>query len=458
MIKSILLVAISLCLGGLGHLAGMTPRQAFVVAVFSLSIVGTLFFWDLRLALVFLGSGVLFLSHSLNIEEFIRFASLDVILFLLGMMMVVGAMKEAGVFQWLMTALLSGTRLGGTAVFAFILVMSAVLSALTGEVTSILVMTTVILQLCDTLDADPVPLMVCSVLTTNIGSAATLLGNPIGVLIALRAGLTFEDFLSRALPVSMVILGLTIGLLCLWHRDYIRQLSVRLARRTPDKTLPPVERFDAQKKTSTVVFLALVVLIALHGRLERLFALEPNTLLIILPIIFAGIVIWIRPDRARSYVETEVEWASLLFFMFLFAQAGVIQSSGVAEFLAESLVRHAGGHPRLFFGLTLFSSGLLSGVLDNTVVVASYVPVIKNLHDLHFSLTPLWWCLLFGACFGGNITAVGSTANIVALGLLDKHGGARVDFRQWLKLGAVVALLSMGVAYLAVLFLPGFPS
>lgn len=458
MIRAIILFVLAAALAVLGYWAGLTARQAFVVAVFSLSILGTLFFWDLRLALLFIGSGALFLGHSLNIEQFIRFASLDVILFLVGMMVVVGAMKEAGVFQWFVGSLLKGHRLNGLTVFVIILIMSAVLSGLTGEVTSILVMTAVILQICDALELDPVPWVICSVLTTNIGSASTLLGNPIGVLIALRAGLTFEDFLTHAMPVSAIILAVTVVLLCVWYRDYIKGLSQKLARRTDGRDLWAPGRFDSQKKTTVAIFAALIVLIALHERLEVLFGIEANTLLIILPVIFAGIVILAKPDRARSYIETEIEWTSLLFFMFLFAQAGVIQSSGVAQFLAESLVRHAGGHPRLFFGVTLFSSGLLSGVLDNTVVVASYVPIVKNLHELHFSLTPLWWCILFGACFGGNLTAIGSTANIVALGLLDKHGRTRVNFTEWLKLGALVALLSMGLAYLAVLWLPSLSS
>lgn len=454
--KLLLLFCISLTLGILGLLAGMTYQQAFILCIFSLSIIGTLLFWELRLSFVFVGSGILFLPRSIDLEHFIKFASLDVILFLIGMMIVIGAIKEAGVFQWLVSFLLQSRNLNGLKLFVIIMILSAAMSGLTGEVTSIIVMVAIIFDISKTLDIDPIPLVISSVLTTNIGSASTLLGNPIGILIAMRGGLTFEDFLTRALPLSIVILATTILVLCIWYRNYIRELSSKLIDREKLKCISCFVSFDSKKKVSVVLFALLIVFITLHRRLEILFGLVENDLLIILPIIFAGIIMFYRYDKARYYVESEVEWSSILFFMFLFAQAGVIQSSGVAEFLAKKLVENTGSHPRILSAVMLFSSGLLSGVLDNTVVVASYVPIVKNLSILHFSLKPLWWCLLFGACFGGNITAIGSTANIVALGLLEKQLNRKINFIEWLKLGLIIGILSLGLSYLAVSFIPFF--
>ncbi|MBN2569476.1 MAG: hypothetical protein JXB42_08625 [Deltaproteobacteria bacterium] len=112
---------------------------------------------------------------------------------------------------------------------------------------------------------------------------------------------------------------------------------------------------------------------------------------------------------------------SLLFFLFLFAQAGVIHASGLAQALAEKLVHIMGTKPAILSGTIIFSSGILSSILDNSVVVASFIPMVNSLQSLNISLKPLWWCLLFGACYGGNITVIGSTANIVALGILEKE-------------------------------------
>jgi len=448
--KALLLVSICLLAGLGGYFGGLSSKQALIVSVFSVSIAGTLLFWDFRLALVFTAGSILFVISGVTIGRFIEFASIDVILFLIGMMIVIGAMKEAGVFQGLVGFLLHIRNLSGVRLFVITMILSAALSALTGEVTSIIVMVAIILDICKSLEIDPVPLVISSVLTTNIGSASTLLGNPIGILIALRGGLTFEDFLTRALPLSVVVLGAVILTLCIWYRDYIREISSRLAGRKNSQRTAQAVSPGFRERTNILLFALMIVLIALHKRLEMLLGMTENDLLIILPVIFAGFFMFLRPEKIRSYIENEVEWSSLLFFMFLFAQAGVIQSSGVAEFLARRLVESTGSHPAVLSAVTLFSSGLLSGVLDNTVVVASYIPVVKNLHLLHFSLKPLWWCLLFGACFGGNITAIGSTANIVALGLLEKEQNRKVNFIEWLKLGLIVGILSLAISYAAV--------
>lgn len=214
-------IAIFFCVSALITLSvyfgGMSAGQVLVVSIFSASILGTLLFWDLRLAFVFTGGGLMSLTHSVDIAHFIEFASLDVIIFLIGMMIVVGMMKKAGLFNWLVAKLLL-MNLGGIRLFIVLMVLSAALSGLTGEVTSIIIMTAAILEISGLLKIDPVPLVISSVLTTNIGSASTLLGNPIGILIALRAGLTFEDFLTRALPLSVVVLVVIIVILILWHR------------------------------------------------------------------------------------------------------------------------------------------------------------------------------------------------------------------------------------------------
>jgi Na+/H+ antiporter NhaD/arsenite permease-like protein len=454
--KALLLPICALALGIGGFIGGLTRQQSFIVAVFSVSILGTLFFWDFRLGFLFIGSGILFLIHAVDIEHFIKYASLDVILFLMGMMIVVGMMKESGIFHELAAYVLKIKDLNGLKLFIIITVFSAVLSGLTGEVTSIIIMVAVILDISDLLKINPLPLVISSVLTTNIGSASTLLGNPIGVLIALRGGLTFEDFLTHALPLSSVILATTIAILCIWYRDYIAELSVKLAAEGKAKFGSHSVSFDAKQKINTLIFAILIVLIAFHNRLEMLFGIAENHLLIILPVIFAGIVMLYHHDKAIYYIERDVEWKSLLFFTFLFAQAGVIQSSGVAQSLAARIVESIGTQARLLSGATLFLSGILSGILDNTVVVASFIPIVKNLHTTSLSLAPLWWALLFGACLGGNITAIGSTANIIALGLLEKQRNMTVNFLNWLKLGLIIGIVSMLIAYIAIAFVPIF--
>jgi len=446
----------TLTIGIVSSFIGLNTRQVLVISVFFTSVLGTLFFWDFRLGFVFIANGVLFITGSVDVEHFIKFASLDVIIFLIGMMLVVAVMKQSGIFHQVVFSLLKTRGVTGVKLFVIIMVLSAILSALTGEVTSIIVMIALILDICSILSINPVPLVVSSVLTTNIGSASTLIGNPIGVLIALRAGITFEDFLTRALPLSMAILAVAIIILLFWFRHYIKEISSKLADITLSKQLLEQPSPVVGNLLNIVIFCCLIVSIGLHKRFEILLGLEENRLLVVLPILFAGALLFFRCDRVKYCIKNEIEWKSLLFFMFLFAQAGVIQSSGTAQFLAEKLIGQIGSNSKLLVGATLFSSGFLSGILDNTVVVASYIPIVKSLHSLHLSLKPLWWAMLFGACLGGNITAIGSTANIVALGILEKQRNTKVYFLEWFKLGVLVGIISMLIAYFAIAYIPLF--
>ncbi len=454
--KFSLLILLTLLVGFGGHAVGLDAKQSVVLAIFNLSILGTLFFWDFRLSFVFMGSGIFLMIKAVNLEEFIRFASLDVILFLISMMIIVGMMKEAGFFYWIITVLLRVRNLTGLKLFVILMFVSAIFSALMGEVTSIILMVTVILNISSLLEIRAMPLVISSVLATNIGSAATVLGNPVGVLIAARSGLSFEDFLTRALPLSLCVLFVIVWMLAVHYKEYIRELTEKLKVYSGDTSFLYLISIPADRKTkiSMMIFGVTILLIALHRRLEILLALEENTLLIMLPVIAAGIVMIYRHDKARIYVEKEVEWNSLLFFLFLFAQAGVIQATGIAGFIADKLIEIIGNHPNILSGTVLFTSGFLSSGLDNVVAVASYVPVVKSLDMMHVNLQPLWWSLLFGACYGGNITMIGSTANIVALGLLEKEQNLKVPFFEWLKIGLSVGLVSMMLAFAAVILLP----
>ncbi|MFH0731563.1 MAG: SLC13 family permease [Candidatus Omnitrophota bacterium] len=448
----IICVALLAALGGLK--IGFSVHQAITIGVFLMSLLGIIFFWDLRLSFVFLGAGILLITRSVDLENLIKFASLDVILFLIGMMILVGMMNEAGLIMWIITKLLTVKKITGRKLFVLIMLVSATCTGLMDEVTSIIIMTKIILTICDFFEINPVPLLISSVLATNIGSASTVLGNPIGVLIAARGNLTFEDFLTQALPITIVVLLVTICFLLFWFRKYIAQLNEKLVSLGENKFFLSLISIPADRKVRISIFIFSLTLlsIALHRRIELLFGLEENTLLLMLPIIAAGIVLVYRRDKVRYYVEHEIEWFSLLFFLFLFALAGVIKYSGISDIFANKLVATIGTNQNLFSAIMLYSSGILSGVLDNTVVVATYVPIVQSLGSLDIPLRTLWWAILFGACYGGNITMIGSTANVVALDILEKTENKKINFFEWMKLGLIVGIISMTIAY-AFLFL-----
>ena len=449
-LQVILFLLLSFSSGYLSYAGGLPADKAVIVTIFSLSILGALFFWELRHGFMFVGSALYLLIGAVTPEEFVRFASLDVILFLVSMMIVIGMMKDVGLFEWFMMRLLCIKKLTGRKLFLILMLTSALFSSLMGEVASTMVMVMTIISICDFLEVDPLPMVICSVLATNIGSASTVLGNPVGVLIAARSGLSFEDFLIHALPNSTINLAIAAAVLMLIYRHYIRDINLRLLAMSDNQGFIKLISIptDLKSTVSMVIFAVTIILIGLHKRLELLIGLEENTLLIMFPILSAGVVLLYRYDKARFYIENEIEWPSILFFMFLFAQAGVIQASGAADLLAQAIVDGSGHQLSHLVGFVLFVGGLLSSILDNVVTVATFIPLVQELEALEAANKNLWWALLFGACYGGNITMIGSTANIVALGLLEKRCNIKVVFAQWFKIGALIGVLSLVVSYL----------
>lgn len=454
--KFIILICISLGLGFFTKSIGLSSHQALAISIFSVSILGTLFFWDFRLGFTFIGISILLITRTIDLENMIKSASVEVILFLVGMMVIVGLLKSSGFFAWIVSLILRVRNFTANKFFLLICVISSLMACAIDEVTSIIFIVAAILEICDYFEVDPVPFLIVAVLSTNIGSSGTALGNPIGILIAAKSGLTFEDFLVRAFPLMLLSLGLTIFIVRFWYRNELSELDRKIKELGQNEILvrlisvPP----ERELKISLGIFGATLFFISLHHRLELLWGLEANTILLTMPLISSGcLMIW-KWQRARDYIEKDVEWWTLLFFMLLFAQAGTLKYTGATDVLARNLAGLAGNSLSVLIGMVLWISTIGSSILDNVVLVAAFIPVIQSFQSLNLNLHPLWWALLFGGCFGGNITLVGSTANIVALGILEKEKKVRITFFRWFWVGLTVGLSTTLLVWLALLFLP----
>lgn len=428
----------------------LTTTQSTACAVFVAIIFGTLFFWKFRLAIAFLGISVLIFTNSLNIQQFVISSSLQVILFLVGMMVIVGALRDLGFFTWIVQLIVSMPNLTGAKFVAVTSAASALLACAVDEVTSIIFISTLIFQVCDRLKLNPTPYVVVSVLATNVGSSGTMMGNPVGIYIGTKGGLTFGDFMLWAFPVMLLSLAVVIALLLFLYRKDLRRFDESLRNRLAQGlSLAPIVKVPYK---SGLVLMALTILtIASHHPLESLLGLEKNSVLLVTPLICAGVVMILKQNRARHYIENEVDWWTLLFFMLLFAVAGTLEFTHVDQRMAEFFASVCGTETTSLVPFVFASSAVGSAFVDNVIFVAAFSPVIEQLATSVRDL-PLWWALLFGACFGGNITMIGSTANIVALGMLErKSGGHHVSFWEWLKIGFVVTAASGFIAVSAVL-------
>lgn len=443
--------------GLIATLVGFTTPQVASLTVFFSFIYGSLLFWRFRLAFAFMGITILLALGLIDVPHLIEFAGLDIILFLIGMMIVVGFLEERRFFEYIMDRIVVMVGPSGYKLMVVMMVMASVFAALVDEVTSILFMAAIMIRLAIHFKLNPIPFVVMLIFTTNIGSSATVVGNPIGVMIALRADLTFVDFLRWATPVSMLGLGIVVALSLLYFQKDVRMLDERIKLEVREgkeegETMPGKEIF-----VPAMLFLGTITFLVLHSTIEGFLGLEKNTMLIGTALGAGASALLISGDKARELVERRVDWWTLAFFMLLFASVGALSFVGVIDRIAGAFI----ALPLEDVGLlatVMWTSGLLSAFMDNVLAIAVYIPIIQSLGDLGLQTFPFWWGMLFAGTFFGNLTMIGSTANIVAIGMVERRNLGEITLSYWIKPGALVSIPSLALAMLLLfLQLPFMP-
>ncbi len=435
-------------------------RQELTVTLFLSMVLGTLLFWRYRVAIAAASLGVLLVAGVMDLETTVRFMSIPTILFIMSMMVVVKWLENIGMFRFLVTRAIQQVRGIPWLLLLVLMGFSVLMGGFADEVSAILVTFGLALEVSRQTKTPLVPYLLCLVFATNVGSAITLFGNPIGVYIAFAGGLSFEDFLRWATPVSAAAAVVTAGICLLLYRRQFFGRRYELDLRSIERSVEGVD--PARLRVGIITFVVTVVLVALHHRLEVLLHLHEGTALVAVALLAVGFIVFTEQEKGRLLIERGIDWWTLLFFMFLFGKAACLEYTGVTAKLSyflfnlsQSLAGPAAspaGVTSVTAVLMLWFSGIASGFVDNLPIVAALVPVVKDLARAglpHASI--LWWALLFGGCFGGNLTAVGSIASHVAVGMYEKGSGRSIRFGQWLAYGAIVTAVSLLVATAALL-------
>lgn len=363
----------------------------------------------------------------------------NVIFLLLGMMIIVGVVRETGVFEFL--AIWAAKRARGRpfVVLVMLAMITAVASALLDNVTTVLLIAPVTLLVCDRLGLSPVPFLLAEAMASNIGGTATLIGDPPNIIIAARSGLTFNDFVINLAPVVVVLLAVFVGLAWLF---WGRSMSV-----DPDQveTVMELNEGEAIEDRGLLVKCGVVLALVLGGFvLHPVLHLEPS----IVALLGAGLLVALSRTEPATYLQ-EVEWPTLVFFVGLFIMVGALVHVGVIETLGDAATSTVGDRPLLATTVLVFGSGILSGLVDNIPYVATMSPLVAQLVDASGGGPvgqSLWWSLALGADLGGNATAVGASANVVILGVAARND-VKISFWTFTKYGLVVAAVTLVIAW-----------
>jgi len=366
------------------------------------------------------------------------FAAIDfnVIFLLAGMMVLAAIIRRTGVFGWMAVR---AARLAGGDGYRILVVMSlitAVASALLDNVTTVVLVGPITLFLAARLGLSPMPFIISAILASNIGGAATLIGDPPNILIGSAAGLDFVAFLAHMAPLSILCLVLYLA-----ASRWLFGNQLRIAPELRDALLAMDERQMISDpgllRISLIVLSATLIGFLLHGALGY----EPGT------VALAGAAVLLLLSRLEPHeVLRDVEWTTLFFFIGLFIMVGGIIEVGLIDLIAGGIADVTGGELASTSILLLWLSAILSGFIDNIPYTATMIPVVDQLvANQGHAADVLWWSLAIGADFGGNATVIAASANVTLASLAEREGHP-IGFGTFARYGVPVTLATMAIA------------
>jgi Na+/H+ antiporter NhaD/arsenite permease-like protein len=409
-------------------------KEAFSIALFGLvlALVATERVHRTKLALA--GAGVAVLAGLITQEEAVAAVDWGVLGLLAGMMVLVWGAERSGVFSYVAIRVgqLSRGR-PGRLVFG-LTGATALASAFLDNVTTVLLVVPITFVIADALDFDPVPLVVAEVLASNIGGAATLIGDPPNIIIAGASGLTFLDFLLHVGPPALLSYLLVAAGTYLWLR---RRLAPQEERVRELDSLEARASLGPRREVVTILVCLGLTLIGffVHAPL----GLEPPTIALCGAALYLLLAAGDIEEPLRA-----IEWPTLFFFVGLFVLVGALEVSGVLDRVATGLEDLTAGSPTKEALVVAWTSALGSGLVDNIPFTAAMAPVVDRLATASGADTA-WWALSLGACYGGNLTLIAASANLVAAGAV-RRAGRHVSFVGFLRVGVPATLASMAVA------------
>ena len=421
-------------------IAQLTSVAIFVVAL------GIIISEKIHRAVVALAGAVLVMMLGIMpFEEAVGHIDFNTLGVLFGMMLFVGVVKLSGLFEYLAVKCAHIAKGQPWRIMLIFVLLTAVLSAFLDNVTTVLLIGPMTLNICKLLKVDPVPYFLTEIMASNIGGTATLIGDPPNIMIGSAAGYGFVDFVLVDTPAVIIILAV---ICVVFYFLYGRKMTAPQSEIDDVLELRPADYIKDHRllRISVVMICFVVIGFMFHGALgweSSVIALGAAGLILLL-------------SRAQiDHALTQVEWTTLVFFAGLFIIVGAMTATGVIDMLASWLVDITGGNVFLTMLVLVFGSAIVSAFLDNIPFVATMIPILASMQATGMDVTPLWWAVSLGACLGGNGSLIGASANVV-LSDISRKSGHTITFIQYLKVGFPIMMLTTVVAavYLVLRFPP----
>lgn len=357
---------------------------------------------------------------------------------LTGMMIIVGIMKKSGIFEYIAVKLIKVSKGEPMKILVALCIFTGIFSAFLDNVTTIVFVIPLTLNLTRDLRVTPVPFVIAEVFASNVGGTATLIGDPPNIMIGSAVGLSFTDFILNNGPIVMVILALTIVIFAALFKK-----RIKVSDEDKKRAMEIDEKVLIKDKKLAVKSIGVLIFTIAGFMFHGIFHLESS-----LVAIMGGVVLTLISGIKAEKVLKEVEWNTIFFFVGLFILVGGIKETGVIGLLAQKLISVTGNNVMLMTFAVLWISAIASAFIDNIPFVATMIPLIKDVGLLTgINLSPVWWALSLGACLGGNGTLVGASANVIASGMLEEKGH-KLTFGRYFKIAFPITIFTVAAASL----------
>jgi Na+/H+ antiporter NhaD/arsenite permease-like protein len=375
-----------------------------------------------------------------NFEEILTNVDWEVVILLFGMMTYVGVMAKTGFFRYIGVKAVQLSKGRPGYVLLYLTLITAFVSMVVDNVTTVLLMIPLTIQIAEILEINPIPIMLSEALLSNIGGVATLVGDPPNIMIGVASGFSFNDFIVHLLPPVLLSLLLSLLLSKIVYRTWLQQRG-----KNPEKLLElnPKDYITDRKKMNylLIVLVGMIISFVLGGPVG-----VPTAYVALA----AGVIALLISMEDPAEAFKSVEWPTLVFFIALFALVGGLTESGVLALFAQGILSI---HENLIIIalLVLWITALLSAVVDNIPITAAFIPVVSVMAASYHSGL-LWWALAMGVGIGGNLTYVGSSAGVITMSLSKRHGQT-ITNKEWLRFGVPVGLVGLTVCSVFLFFL-----
>ncbi len=400
-----------------------------------------------RAVVALLGASVMIFAGILTQKTAIEGIDFNTISLLIGMMVIVNITEKSGLFQFVAIWGAKKVKAHPLGIMVVLTFVTAVFSAFLDNVTTVLLIVPVTFQITRKLEINPFPYLILEIFASNIGGTATLIGDPPNILIGSALKLSFLDFACNLTPAVIIVLLVLIGTFVLiWHKSLITTERNRVAVLNINEK-DSITNPRLLVKSLIVLFMVIIGFIAAEhiGIANGVIALFGAALL--LGLYTAGNNNHERDENTENMLSL-VDWTTIFFFCGLFVIVHGLEVTGVLQILGQWFIELTEGSIKKSVFLILGSSAVLSSAIDNIPFVATMIPMLKTMEPTmggREAMMPVWWALSLGACFGGNGTLIGASANVIVAGLAQREGHP-LSFLRFLIWSIPVMLFSVFIA------------